>query len=179
MQYCVVLILVTVATLIHTDGWAQTGAVAPSDRRARPGGNVQAAVGSPAGAPAAVHVGITAGCSLPPCVTTALDRSGSVAPALLYEKARLLGGGKRADYHVKLCVFPGASLSRCPAGGDVTYYQTPEQPMASLRDLKTIRFDGVSAVPGCFVLRWDKPEHVSTPFAIVATSGGAFPCAGR
>src|SRR5687767_3711302 len=109
MGYCVVVIVVSLTTLMHTDAWAQAGAAAPADRRAPPGGAVQAGVGSPAGAPKPVHIGTRANCSLPPCVTTAVMGS-TVAPALFYEKARLLGGGQRADYHVKLCVFPGSSL---------------------------------------------------------------------
>ena len=178
MRHWLIFILTSVATCMSAGASAQTGAAAPSDRRAPPGGVVQGAVGSAGRAPAPVHVGTRAGCSSPPCVTTALAGS-SVAPALFYEKARLLGGARRADYHVKLCVFPSTSLSRCPAEAEVTYYPTPLEPMASLGDLRTIRFDGVSAVPGCFVLRWDKPEQVSTPFAIIATSRRSFPCAGR
>jgi hypothetical protein len=151
---------------------AQTGAVATSARVAAPGGTISGGTGSATGAPTPVHIGTRPNCSSPNCVTTALVDA-SILPDLFYEKTRLLGKSMRATVGLKLCVFAGGSATRCPAGGDVTY-SVSRPMMANLRGLTMINF-----APGCFVLRWENPELVSTPFAVVASSDAGFPCAGR
>ena len=151
---------------------AQTGAVATSARVAAPGGAISGGTGSATGAPTPVHIGTRPNCSSPNCVTTALVDA-SVLPDLFYEKTRLLGKALRAIVSLRLCVFAGGSATRCPAGGEVTY--SASHPMtANLRGLTMINF-----APGCYVLRWDNPDLVSTPFAIVGSSDAGFPCAGR